>query len=189
MNPQPGEISLAHNGVLFADELPEFNKATLEVLRQPLEDRKITIARSKYTIEYPCSFMFVASMNLSVRIFQRPHTPLCLHPGQIQRYMNKISGPLLDRIDIQVEITPVPFKDISKAQPGEPSSAIRDRVIKARHRQEERFKDIPGVYCNAQMTERMIHQYAEPDETGINLLRMAMERLNLSARAYNRILK
>ena len=190
MNPQPGEISLAHNGVLFADELPEFNKATLEVLRQPLEDRKITIARSKYTIEYPCSFMFVASMNpCPCGYFNDPTHHCVCTPGQIQRYMNKISGPLLDRIDIQVEITPVPFKDISKAQPGEPSSAIRDRVIKARHRQEERFKDIPGVYCNAQMTERMIHQYAEPDETGINLLRMAMERLNLSARAYNRILK
>lgn len=190
MNPQPGEISLAHNGVLFADELPEFNKATLEVLRQPLEDRKITIARSKYTIEYPCSFMFVASMNpCPCGYFNDPTHHCVCTPGQIQRYMNKISGPLLDRIDIQVEITPVPFKDISKAQPGEPSSAIRDRVIKARHRQEERFKDISGVYCNAQMTERMIHQYAEPDETGINLLRMAMERLNLSARAYNRILK
>ena len=190
MNPQPGEISLAHNGVLFADELPEFNKATLEVLRQPLEDRKITIARSKYTIEYPCSFMFVASMNpCPCGYFNDPTHHCVCTPGQIQRYMNKISGPLLDRIDIQVEITPVPFKDISKAQPGEPSSVIRDRVIKARHRQEERFKDISGVYCNAQMTERMIHQYAEPDETGINLLRMAMERLNLSARAYNRILK
>ena len=189
-NPMPGEISLAHNGVLFADELPEFNKAMLEVLRQPLEDRKITIARSKYTIEYPCSFMFVASMNpCPCGYFNDPTHHCVCTPGQIQRYMNKISGPLLDRIDIQVEITPVPFKDISKAQPGEPSSAIRDRVIKARHRQEERFKDIPGVYCNAQMTERMIHQYAEPDETGINLLRMAMERLNLSARAYNRILK
>lgn len=190
MNPQPGEISLAHNGVLFADELPEFNKATLEVLRQPLEDRKITIARSKYTIEYPCSFMFVASMNpCPCGYFNDPTHHCVCTPGQIQRYMNKISGPLLDRIDIQVEITPVPFKDISKAQPGEPSSVIRDRVIKARHRQEERFKDILGVYCNAQMTERMIHLYAELDETGINLLRMAMERLNLSARAYNRILK
>ena len=134
--------------------------------------------------------MFVASMNpCPCGYFNDPTHHCVCTPGQIQRYMNKISGPLLDRIDIQVEITPVPFKDISKAQPGEPSSAIRDRVIKARHRQEERFKDIPGVYCNAQMTERMIHQYAEPDEAGINLLRMAMERLNLSARAYNRILK
>lgn len=190
LNPQPGEISLAHNGVLFADELPEFNKATLEVLRQPLEDRKITISRAKYTIEYPCSFMFVASMNpCPCGYFNDPTHHCVCTPGQIQRYMNKISGPLLDRIDIQVEITPVPFRDISKAQPGEPSSAIRERVIKARRIQEERFKDVRGVYCNAQMTERMIHQYGEPDEEGINLLRMAMERLNLSARAYNRILK
>ena len=190
LNPQPGEISLAHNGVLFADELPEFNKATLEVLRQPLEDRKITISRAKYTIEYPCSFMFVASMNpCPCGYFNDPSHHCVCTPGQIQRYMNKISGPLLDRIDIQCEITPVPFSDISQAQPGEPSEVIRERVIKARHIQEERFKDIKGIYCNAQMTERMIHQYAEPDEAGINLLRMAMERLNLSARAYNRILK
>ena len=190
LNPQPGEISLAHNGVLFADELPEFNKATLEVLRQPLEDRKITISRAKYTIEYPCSFMFVASMNpCPCGYFNDPTHHCVCTPGQIQRYMNKISGPLLDRIDIQCEITPVPFKDISKAQPGEPSSAIRERVIKARHIQEERFKDIKGIHCNAMMTERMIHQFAEPDEAGINLLRIAMERLNLSARAYNRILK
>ena len=190
LNPQPGEISLAHNGVLFADELPEFSKATLEVLRQPLEDRKITISRAKYTIEYPCSFMFVASMNpCPCGYFNDPTHHCVCTPGQIQRYMNKISGPLLDRIDIQCEITPVPFKDISNAQPGEPSAAIRERVIKARHIQEERFKDIHGIYCNAQMTERMIHQFAEPDEAGINLLRVAMERLNLSARAYNRILK
>lgn len=190
LNPQPGEISLAHNGVLFADELPEFNKATLEVLRQPLEDRKITISRAKYTIEYPCSFMFVASMNpCPCGYFNDPTHHCVCTPGQIQRYMNKISGPLLDRIDIQCEITPVPFKDISKAQPGEPSSVIRERVIKARLIQEERFKDVKGIHCNAMMTERMIHQYVEPDEAGINLLRMAMERLNLSARAYNRILK
>ena len=190
VDPMPGEISLAHNGVLFADELPEFNKHTLEVLRQPLEDRLITIARAKYTITYPASFMFVASMNPCPCGYYGDPTHVCVcSPGQIQRYMNKISGPLLDRIDIQCEITPVPFKDISKAQPGEPSSAIRERVIKARQRQELRYKDIPGVHCNAQMTERMIHQYAEPDEAGISLLRMAMERLNLSARAYNRILK
>lgn len=190
MNPQPGEISLAHNGVLFADELPEFNKATLEVLRQPLEDRKITISRAKYTIEYPCSFMFVASMNpCPCGYFNDPTHHCVCTPGQIQRYMNKISGPLLDRIDIQCEITPVPFRDISKAQPGESSATIRERVIKARHIQEERFKDLKGIHCNAMMTERMIHQFAEPDEAGISLLRMAMERLNLSARAYNRILK
>ena len=190
LSPQPGEISLAHNGVLFADELPEFSKSTLEVLRQPLEDRRITISRAKYTIEYPCSFMFVASMNpCPCGYFNDPtHNCVCT-PGQIHRYMNKISGPLLDRIDIQVEITPVPFSDISKAQPGEASALIRERVIKARQRQEERFREIRGIHCNAQMTERMIHEYAEPDDDGRELLRMAMERLSLSARAYNRILK
>lgn len=189
-SPQPGEISLAHNGVLFLDELPEFNKSTLEVLRQPLEDRHITISRAKYTIEYPCSFMFVASSNPCPCGYYGDPTHHCVcTPGMIQRYMNKISGPLMDRIDIQCEITPVPFKDISKAAPGEPSAAIRERVIKARDIQEERFKDVKGVHCNAQMSERMIHQYAEPDEAGVNLLRMAMERLHLSARAYNRILK
>ena len=190
MNPQPGEISLAHNGVLFADELLEFNKSTLEMLRQPLEDRKITISRAKYTIEYPCSFMFVASMNPCPCGYYNDPTHHCVcTPGQIQRYMNKISGPLLDRIDIQIEITPVPFKDISRAAPGESSDVIRERVIKARHIQEERFRECKGVHCNAQMSERMIHQYAEPGEDGIEMLRMAMERLNLSARAYNRILK
>ena len=188
--PQPGEISLAHNGVLFADELPEFNKTTLEVLRQPLEDRKITISRAKYTIEYPCSFMFVASMNPCPCGYYGDPTHHCVcMPGQIQRYMNKISGPLLDRIDIQVEITPVPFKDISQAVQGESSSVIRERVIRARHMQEQRFKEVKGIYSNAQMTERMIHQFAEPDAEGIELLRTAMERLSLSARAYNRILK
>lgn len=190
MNPQPGEISLAHNGVLFADELPVFNKSTLEMLRQPLEDRKITISRAKYTIEYPCSFMFVASMNPCPCGYYNDPTHHCVcTPGQIQRYMNKISGPLLDRIDIQIEITPVPFKDISRAAPGESSDVIRERVIKARHIQEERFRECKGVHCNAQMSERMIHQYAEPGEDGIEMLRIAMERLNLSARAYNRILK
>lgn len=190
IDPQPGEISLAHNGVLFADELPEFNKSTLEVLRQPLEDRKITISRAKYTVEYPCSFMFVASMNPCPCGYYNDPTHKCVcTPGQIQRYLNKISGPLLDRIDIQIEITPVPFKDISRSTPGESSASIRERVIKARQIQEQRFKDCAGIHCNAQMSERMIHQYAEPDEAGINLLRTAMERLNLSARAYNRILK
>lgn len=190
VNPRPGEISLAHNGVLFADELPEFNKTTLEVLRQPLEDRKITIARAKYTVEYPCSFMFVASMNPCPCGYYNDPTHKCVcTPGQIQRYLNKISGPLLDRIDIQIEITPVPFNDISKATQGESSATIRQRVIKARQIQEERFREHKGIHCNAAMTERMIHQYAEPDAEGIELLRTAMARLNLSARAYNRILK
>lgn len=189
-SPQPGEISLAHNGVLFCDELPEFNRTVLEVMRQPLEDRRITISRAKYTIEYPCSFMFVASMNPCPCGYYGDPTHRCVcSPGQIQRYMNKISGPLLDRIDIQTEITPVPFSDISRAEPGEPSASIRERVIAARRIQEQRFKACRGIHCNAQMTERMIHEYAEPDAAGITMLRMAMERLSLSARAYNRILK
>ena len=189
-SPQPGEISLAHNGVLFCDELPEFNKQTLEVLRQPLEDRKITISRAKYSIEYPCSCMFVASMNPCPCGYYGDPTHHCVcTPGQIQRYMNKISGPLLDRIDIHCEIQAVPFADLSKMQPGEPSAVIRERVIKARQIQEARFKDFKGIHCNAQMTERMLHQFAEPDEASMDMLRMAMERLKLSARAYSRILK
>ncbi len=189
-NPMPGEISLAHNGVLFCDELPEFNKHTLEVLRQPLEDRKITISRVKYTVEFPCSFMFVASMNPCPCGYYGDPTHHCVcSPGQIQRYMNKISGPLLDRIDIQCQITPVPFAKISKRQPAEPSSEIRKRVIAARELQSRRFAETKGVHCNAQMTERMIHQYAEPDAEGVAMLRMAMDKLSLSARAYTRILK
>ena len=189
-NPQPGEISLAHNGVLFCDELPEFNRSVLEVMRQPLEDRKITISRAKYTIEYPCSFMFVASMNpCPCGYYGDPtHTCVC-SPGQIQRYMSKISGPLLDRIDIQCEIQPVAFNDLAKKEPGEPSSAIRERVIAARKIQEERYRAFKGIHCNAQMTERMLHDFAQPDAKSLEMLRMAMERLKLSARAYGRILK
>lgn len=189
-NPQPGEISLAHNGVLFCDELPEFNRSVLEVMRQPLEDRKITISRSKYTVEYPCSFMFVASMNPCPCGYYGDPTHNCVcTPGQIQRYMNKISGPLLDRIDIQCEIQPVAFKDLAYLKPGEPSSAIRQRVIAARKIQEERYKDYNGIHCNAQMTERMLHEFAQPDEKSLDMLRIAMEKLKLSARAYGRILK
>ena len=197
-NPQPGEISLAHNGVLFLDEMPELSRAVLEVLRQPLEDRKITISRSKYNVEYPCSFMLVASMNPCPCGYYGDPTHHCVcTPGQIQRYMNKISGPLLDRIDIHCEIQAVPFAELSKMQPGEPSSVIRERVIKARNIQTERFKGQVSssggregaIYCNAQMTERMIHEYAEPDAASLDMLRMAMERLKLSARAYSRILK
>lgn len=190
VNPMPGEISLAHNGVLFCDELPEFNKHTLEVLRQPLEDRQITISRAKYTVTYPASFMFVASMNPCPCGYYGDPTHHCVcTPGQIQRYLNKISGPLLDRIDIQCEIAAIPFKELSKAQPGEPSEKIRERVIAARSIQTERYKDVKGVHCNAQMSEKMIHRYAEPDDSGLELLRQAMERLSLSARAYSRILK
>ena len=189
-NPMPGEISLAHNGVLFCDELPEFNKHTLEVLRQPLEDRIINISRSKYSIEYPCSFMFIASMNPCPCGYYGNPTHHCVcTPGQIQKYMNKISGPLLDRIDIQCEIQAIPFKDLSKAEPGESSAQIRERVMKARAIQTERFKDSKLIHCNAQMTDRMIHQYCELDAETLNILQTAMERLNLSARAYSRILK
>jgi magnesium chelatase family protein len=189
-NPMPGEISQAHNGVLFCDELPEFNKHTLEVLRQPLEDRVITISRAKYTVTFPCSFMFVASMNPCPCGYYGDPTHHCVcTPGQIQKYLNKISGPLMDRIDLQCEIAALPFSDISKASPGEPSEQIRERVIAARAIQTERFKEYANVHCNAQMSERMIHRYAEPDHEGLELLRTAMERLSLSARAYSRILK
>ena len=189
-NPQPGEISLAHNGVLFLDELPELSRSVLEVLRQPLEDRKISIARAKYSVEYPCSFMLVASMNPCPCGYYGDPTHHCVcTPGQIQRYMNKISGPLLDRIDIHCEIQAVPFSQLSQMQPGEPSAAIRERVIAARKIQEERFRPFKGVHCNAMMTERMLHEFAEPDAQSLDMLRMAMERLKLSARAYSRILK
>lgn len=186
----PGEVSLAHHGILYLDELPEFSKSTLEVLRQPLEDRKITIARAQYTVEYPCSFMFVASMNPCPCGYYGDPTHHCVcTPGQIQRYTSRISGPLMDRFDLHIEVPVVPFADLTKMASGEPSSVIRERVIKARQIQEERFKNYRGIYCNAQMTERMIHQFAEPDEASINMLRMAMEKLSLSARAYTRILK
>ena len=189
-NPQPGEISLAHNGVLFLDELPELSRSVLEVLRQPLEDRKITISRAKYNVEYPCSFMMIASMNPCPCGYYGDPTHHCVcTPGQIQRYMNKISGPLLDRIDIHCEIQAVPFAQLSQMQPGEPSAAIRERVIRARKIQEERFKPFKGIHSNAMMTERMLHQFAEPDAKSLDMLRMAMERLKLSARAYSRILK
>ena len=189
-NPMPGEITLAHNGVLFCDELPEFNKHTLEVLRQPLEDRHITISRAKYTVTYPCSFMFVASMNpCPCGYFADPTHHCVCTPGQIQKYLAKISGPLMDRIDIQCEIAPLPFKDISQAAAGESSAVIRERVIRARAIQTERFREYRNVHCNAQMSERLIHTFAEPDAASMELLRNAMERLKLSARAYNRILK
>ena len=189
-NPQPGEISLAHHGVLFLDELPEFNRSVLEVLRQPLEDRHISISRAKYSLDYPASFMLVASMNPCPCGYYNHPTKACVcNPGQVQRYLNRISGPLLDRIDIQIEIVPVPFEKISEKQQAESSASIRERVICARKMQEKRFANHPGVYCNAQMESRLLHLYAEPDEQGLNLLRNAMTRLNLSARAYDRILK
>jgi len=189
-NPQPGEISLAHNGVLFLDEMPELSRSVLEVLRQPLEDRVITISRAKYSIQYPASFMLIASMNpCPCGYYGDPlHHCVCT-PGQIQRYMNKISGPLLDRIDIHCEIQAVPFAQLSQMQPGEPSANIRERVIAARKIQEERFKPFKGIHSNAMMSERMLHEFAEPDAASLDMLRMAMEKLKLSARAYSRILK
>ena len=189
-NPKPGEISLAHNGVLFLDELPEFSRDVLEVMRQPLEDRKICVARANYKVEYPAGVMFVASMNPCPCGFYNHPTKACTcSPSAIQRYLNKISGPLLDRIDLQIEIVPVPFEEISNTAPGEPSAAIRERVIAARKIQEERFKEEDGIYCNAQMTPKLIVKYATIDETSLAMLKNAMTRLNLSARAYDRILK
>ena len=176
-NPQPGEISVAHNGVLFLDELPEFNRSVLEVLRQPLEDRHITISRAKYTLDYPASFTLIASMNpCPCGYYNHPTRHCVCTPGQVQKYLNRISGPLLDRIDIQVEIVPVPFEKLAEREAGEPSAAIRERVIHARQIQAKRFADIPGVHCNAQMTSRLLHQYAQPDAQGMTLLRTAMER-------------
>lgn len=188
--PQPGEISLAHNGVLFLDELPEFQRSVLEVMRQPLEDRKITISRSKTSVEYPASFMLVASMNpCPCGYYNHPTHPCTCAPGQVQKYLSKISGPLLDRIDIQIEIVPVPFEKLSEKQEAERSEAIRQRVIAAREIQSKRFEFEEGVYCNAQMSSRMLRKYAMPDEAGSALLKTAMLNLNLSARAYDRILK
>ncbi|MDD3075764.1 MAG: YifB family Mg chelatase-like AAA ATPase [Proteiniphilum sp.] len=188
--PQPGEISLAHNGVLFLDELPEFNRNVLEVMRQPLEDRRITISRSRFSVDYPASFMLVAAMNPCPCGFHNHPDKTCVcPPGAVQRYLNKISGPLLDRIDMQIEITPVPFDKIADQSQVEHSDAIRRRVMKAREIQMHRFRDIKGIYCNAQMTSKMLHKYVSPDNAGLSLLKSAMERLCLSARAYDRILK
>lgn len=188
--PQPGEISLAHNGVLFLDELPEFSRLVLEVLRQPLEDRKISVSRVRYNIDYPASFMMIASMNpCPCGYYNHPMRDCICNAGQVQKYLNRISGPLLDRVDLQVEIVPVPFEKISDMNEGESSEKIRERVIKARSVQDSRFKTHKGVYCNAQMTPKMLSKYAQPDEKGLALLKNAMEKLNLSARAYDRILK
>ena len=189
-NPRPGEISLAHNGVLFLDELPEFSRDVLEVMRQPLEDRRICVARANYKVEYPAGIMFVASMNpCPCGYYNHPTKDCTCSPGQVQRYLNKISGPLLDRIDLQIEIVPVPFEEISKTAPGETSAAIRERVVAARKVQEERFKGEKGIYCNAQMTPKLITKYATIDSTALVMLKTAMERFDLSARAYDRILK
>ncbi|MFT3753425.1 MAG: YifB family Mg chelatase-like AAA ATPase [Paludibacter sp.] len=188
--PQPGEISLAHNGVLFLDELPEFKRTVLEVMRQPLEDRKICISRAKFAVEYPASFMLVASMNpCPCGYYNHPERDCVCAPGIVQKYLSRISGPLLDRIDIHIEIVPVPFEKLSELRESENSGLVRDRVMKARQIQEQRFKDIDGVYCNAQMSSKQMRTFAEIDKTSAELLKNAMQRLNLSARAYDRIIK
>ncbi len=188
--PQPGEISLAHNGVLFLDELPEFERKVLEVMRQPLEDREVTISRAKFTVTYPSSFMLVASMNPSPGgYFNDPDAPVTTSPAEMQRYLGKISGPLLDRIDIHIEVTPVPFEKLSDDRKGEDSITIRKRVTAARDIQTQRFEALENVHYNAQMSTKQIREYCKLDEASKELLKNAMERLNLSARAYDRILK
>lgn len=189
-NPMPGEISLAHNGVLFLDEFPEFSRQVLEVMRQPLEDRHISISRAKYQVDYPAGFMLVASMNPCPCGYYNHPTKVCVcPPGAVQKYLNRISGPLLDRIDIQVEIMPVPFKEMSSDTAGESSASIRARVVKARHIQQIRFKDCRGVHCNAQMNSRLLKTYAALTDECLEILRQSMERFDMSARAYDRILK
>ena len=189
-SPMPGEISLAHNGVLFLDEFPEFNRSVLEVMRQPLEDRHISISRARYAIDYPAGFMLVASMNpCPCGYYNHPTKPCTCQPGAVRRYLGRISGPLLDRIDIQVEIMPVPFEELSSQHGGEPSESIRARVIEARRIQTERYASTPGIFCNAQMTSKMLARYARPDAEGMQMLAQAMERFDMSARAYDRILR
>ena len=188
--PQPGEISLSHNGVLFLDELPEFKRTVLEVMRQPLEDREVTISRAKFTVTYPSSFMLVASMNPSPSgYFNDPNAPMTSTPAEMQRYLSKVSGPLLDRIDIHIEVTPVPFDKLSDDRSGELSKVIRERVIKARNIQTTRFNDLEIIFYNAQMGVKQIRQFCKLNDTSIKLLKSAMKQLNLSARAYDRILK
>ncbi len=189
--PQPGEISLAHNGVLFLDELPEFKRTVLEVMRQPMEERKVTISRAKVSLDFPASFMLIASMNpCPCGFYNHPEKECTCPPGAVQKYLNKISGPLLDRIDLHVEVTPVAFTELSnKNIKGENSATIRERVIKAREVQTERYKNNPGMYCNAQMSSKQLREICVINAVGETLLKRAMERLNLSARAYDRILK
>ncbi|MBA7523860.1 Competence protein ComM [subsurface metagenome] len=188
--PQPGEISLAHNGVLFLDELPEFKRNVLEVMRQPLEDRTITISRAKFTVEYPASFMLVASMNpCPCGYYNHPDRQCMCSPGIVQKYLNKVSGPLLDRIDIHIEVVPVPFDKLSDKTAVESSEVVRERVIRARNIQEKRFADDPDVYCNAQMNSKLQRKHCYVDQPGKEMLKTAMDRIGLSARAYDRILK
>ena len=189
-NPQPGEISLAHNGVLFLDELPEFQRQVLEVLRQPLEDRTVTISRAKLSVDFPASFMLVASMNPSPSgNFYDPTDANSDAEHVVKKYLSKISGPLLDRIDLHVEVNPVPFDELATSTKGESSADIRKRVIKAREFQNERFVDFEGIHCNAQLPPKLIKKYCEVDEAGNLLIKTAMDKLGFSARSYARILK
>ncbi len=187
-NPQPGEISLAHNGVLFLDELPEFKRTVLEVMRQPLEERKVTISRARMSVEFPASFMLVSSMNpCPCGFYNHPEKECVCGPGMVQKYLNKISGPLLDRIDIHVEVTPVPFSELSKERISERSEAVRARVVKARQIQAGRFKDSENVYCNSQMSAKQLRTICALSPECSSLLKVAVERIGLSARAYDRI--
>ncbi len=188
--PQPGEISLAHNGVLFLDELPEFKRSVLEVMRQPMEERRVTISRAKVVLEFPCTFTLIAACNpCACGFYNHPTKECSCPPGAVQKYLNKISGPLLDRIDLHVEVTPVDFNELSSVKKAESSATIRERVIKARELQAERYKDHPGIYANAQISAKMLPDVCAIDKIGENLLKAAMNKLNLSARAYDRILK
>lgn len=189
-SPQPGEISLAHNGILFLDELPEFGRSVLEVLRQPMEEKKVVVSRAKYSVEYPANFTLVAAMNPCPCGFYNHPTKDCVcTQGEVFRYLNRISGPMLDRIDLQIEVAPVPFEEISDNQPTESSATIRERVVAARERQRERFSGIEGVYTNAMMNSAMIKEFCPLSAECTSLLGRAMQRLNLSARAYDRIIK
>lgn len=189
-HPQPGEISLAHHGVLFLDELPEFKRTVLEVLRQPLEERRVSIARARFAVEYPASFMLVAAMNpCPCGYYNHPEKACVCGPGVVRKYLSRISGPLLDRIDLHIEVTPVKYEELSQQRTGETSSQVRARVLAARERQLHRLKDIPGVYANAQLTSQLVRKLCPLDSPGEQLLKTAMLRLNLSARAYDRILK
>ena len=189
-NPQPGEISLSHNGVLFLDELPEFKRSVLEVMRQPLEERKVNIARSRNSVEYPASFMLVASMNpCPCGFYNHPEKQCTCPPGIVQRYLSKVSGPLLDRIDIHIEVSPISFNELSDQRKGELSSQVRSRVIQTRQIQSERYKNLKNIHCNAQINTKLLREYCKIDKDGLSILKLAMERLGLSARAYDRILK
>jgi magnesium chelatase family protein len=189
-NPQPGEISLSHNGVLFLDELPEFKRTVLEVMRQPMEERRVTISRAKVSIDYPANFMLVASMNpCPCGYYNHPEKECVCAPGVVQRYLSKVSGPLLDRIDLHVEVVPVSFDEMTAQRKSETSTEIRERVVTARQIQSDRFKDKENIYCNAMMSSNMVKDICQINDAGLALLKTAMERLGLSARAYDRILK